>query len=150
MGCPWRSFKSALNCAMRITGVPQCLKIHSPKSKAPRALTELLLKSLDMLMSGEEEEKGKAPRVKGLWSRNLWQTQDRWHTGSLAKFSTGVNSSQHFYLMPCLCNPYLHKQELQKNTQEKDCKEVHCLPLQCNYNTARPTWKHLDLEQRDN
>lgn len=45
--------------------------MHLLKSKAPKALTELLLKSLDMLMSREEEKKGKAPRVKGLWCRNL-------------------------------------------------------------------------------
>lgn len=41
------------------------------KKQSPKALTELLLKSLDMLMSREEEKKGKAPRVKGLRSRNL-------------------------------------------------------------------------------
>lgn len=41
------------------------------KMQSPKALTELLLKSLDMLMSREEEKKGKAPRVKGLRSRNL-------------------------------------------------------------------------------
>jgi len=116
-------------------------KKQSPKS-SDRAITEVS-RYADVKEGGEK--KGKAPRVKGLWSRNLWQTQDRWHTGSLAKFSTGANSSQHLCLMPCLCSLYLHKQELQKNIQEKTAGKFKCLSLQYNCNTARPTWKHLQF-----